>query len=579
MSDSSSRLSKLIKSVQGKNNALTDSSAIKINKYIQSIQNFSGKRIAGISIEQRHFTSSANTNSSKWIDRLENMADQMHNKTNESTIIKNLFFTTGDSLSPIVIAYNEKWLRDLNYIQDARIFAYPSLFDSNSVFVHVITRDIFPVGGAINLKGKNVIDNKIDIENINDAGNAFSIRQNYDYARKEKWGLGVDYTLRNFKGSFWDLKTSFIQNGGNYIDNTMSATIFSMGAYKPLLHPLDSYTAGLEWAINKNNNLYYSDSAFQSNYQYHLLHTDAWLGFQLSKRNLWNNINAKRHILQFRYLQNNFTARPLNYLQYLNRSFYPTESYFASYTIFQQQITRTQYLYGLGRNEDLPIGQSFTITSGAYHREATSLMPYLGMQWEKYQLLKDEHFNHFNISIGSSYTDQQIQDFRLLASVERISKIHYLQSGYRQRNVVNFSFATTLKNKFNEPLLINSIYGIPQLNQERINGGTRLNGNYESIWYNSRTFWGFKSAPFAFANLTYIRTIGQSIGEGDIYTSLGGGIRVRNENLIFGTIELKGYYFPRTSLQISPYNISINTNIRFKYNSNLINKPDFVAIN
>jgi hypothetical protein len=66
---------------------------------------------------------------------------------------------------------------------------------------------------------------------------------------------------------------------------------------------------------------------------------------------------------------------------------------------------------------------------------------------------------------------------------------------------------------------------------------------------------------------------------GDIYTAIGSGIRVRNENLIFGTIELKSYYFPRTQYQLSPWNISLSTNFRFKYNSSILTKPDFVEIN
>jgi hypothetical protein len=82
-----------------------------------------------------------------------------------------------------------------------------------------------------------------------------------------------------------------------------------------------------------------------------------------------------------------------------------------------------------------------------------------------------------------------------------------------------------------------------------------------------------------FGNITYLRTVGDPIQTGDIYTSMGTGIRVRNENLIFGTIELKSFYFPRTNLQVSPWNLSLLTNIRYKYNSSIISKPDFVQIN
>jgi hypothetical protein len=79
--------------------------------------------------------------------------------------------------------------------------------------------------------------------------------------------------------------------------------------------------------------------------------------------------------------------------------------------------------------------------------------------------------------------------------------------------------------------------------------------------------------------MTYIRSVGSNFTSGDIYSAVGAGSRIRNENLVFGTVELKGFYFPRTNLQLSPWNISITTNLKFKYNSNLLNKPDFVQVN
>jgi hypothetical protein len=82
-----------------------------------------------------------------------------------------------------------------------------------------------------------------------------------------------------------------------------------------------------------------------------------------------------------------------------------------------------------------------------------------------------------------------------------------------------------------------------------------------------------------FGNLTYIRTVGDPILKGDIYSSVGSGLRIRNENLVFGTIELKGFYFPRTNQQLSPWNFSLITNLRFKYNSNIVEKPNYVEIN
>jgi hypothetical protein len=576
----SSRVQKIINLLKGTPNPLIDSTNMVINRYIQSIGSLEGKIIRSINIEQRHFGNDVDRPTFQKMNALINFANQLHDKTNKSTIAKNIFIKVDEPLNPLLVAYNEKWLRDLGYIQDARILAYPNKEDTNKVDVFVVTKDILPIGGNFNLKEANAFELNLTTENINDLGNAFSISQNYDHDRKTVSGWGFDYTTRNILGSFLDLKTGAKSYTDNYANRMASASNVFISGNKPLLHPLDRWVYGFDIRQEKNRNAYktWSDSFYINSLQYQLRHFDANIGYQLFIKNkIYQNDNL-RYFVQLRYLENDFITRPIQYQDQIDRNYQSIQAYFGSFTLFKQKIIRTQYLYGFGRNEDLPTGKSLMITTGHYNREGQSL-PYLGIQLDSYKLLKNESFRRAKLNIGSSYIDRQLQDFRFLASIENISKIHYLESGYRYRQVINLSFAQTLKNKFNEALLINSIYGIPQLNRERIRGGTRITANWESIWYNSRTFFGFRKAPFIFANITYIRTVSEPIKNGDIYSALGGGIRVRNENLILGTIELKGFYFPRTNLQLSPFNISLLANIRFKYNSSLIEKPNFVAIN
>jgi hypothetical protein len=580
-SKDSSLFISIIKLFKGKPNSFIDSTSIAINKSINSIASHEGKRINSIHIEHKHFGTFGYTDSNYKQNAFTRAANKLHNFTKESTIQKNLFFHENEYMNPLVIAYNEKWLRDLSFIQDARIIAFPLLNDSNSVDLYVFTKDVFPFGGSLQLKNINAYDASFTIENINDMGNAFSIYHNFDINRNNKAGIGANYISRNIFGSFIDINIGANTLDKNFANYENSATNFYVKGNLPLLNPLSKWTGGFEWNISDNNNEYpqkWSDSIYDANIKYSLAHFDAWIGYQLFNKP-WSYSNDKyRHFIQLRYLDNEFKSRPENYLAQIDRNYQNITAYLFSYNLFKQKIIRTQYLYGFGRNEDLPSGKSLTITTGQYKRENTNL-PYLGIQFESYKLLKNESFRHILISTGSSYTDKQIVDFKFLSSIEQISKLHYLQSGFKYRSIVNVSFAETLKNKFNDALLINSIYGIPQLNKERIKGGTRISANWESIWYNSRSFYGFRTSPFAFANITYIRTVGDPIGNGDIYSAIGGGTRIRNENLIFGTVELKGFYFPRTNLQLSPWNVSITTNLKFKYNSNLISKPDFVQVN
>ena len=570
-----------IRIFKGKPNPLIDSTSITINKSIKSIASQEGKRINSIYIEHKHFGTFGFSDTIYKQNALTKFANSLHNFTKENTIRKNLFFHENEYMNPLVIAYNEKWLRDLPFIQDARIIAFPLLNDSNSVDLYIVTKDVFPFGASLQFKNIDAYDASATVENINDMGNAFTIFHNFDANRKDKAGIGVNYTSRNILGSFIDINigaNTLDKNYANY-ENT-SSSIYLKGTL-PLLNPLSKWTGGFEWSLSNNKNEFpdkWSDSLYSSSLQYKLAHFDSWMGYQLFRKP-WNyNNDVNRHFVQFRYLQNDFKSRPENYLAQIDRNYQNISAYLFSYTLFNQKIIRTQYLYGFGRNEDLPSGKSLTITTGQYKRENTDL-PYLGIQLESYKLLNNEGFRHTLVSSGGSYVDKQLVDFKFLASVEQISRLHYLESGFKYRNILNLSFAETLKNKFNDVLLINSIYGIPQLNKERIKGGTRLSANWESIWYNSKSFYGFRQSLFAFANVTYIRTVGDPIASGDIYSAIGGGSRIRNENLIFGTVEIKGFYFPRTNLQLSPWNMSITTNLKFKYNSNLLNKPDFVQVN
>ncbi len=580
-SKDSSLLQTIIKQFKGKPSPFIDSTFINLNKYLQQVAKYEGKRIRSIQIEQKHFGTSITNPANLKKDALTKFADKLHNKTTENIIRKNLFIHEQEILDPLVIAYNEKWLRDLPYIQDARILAALSTVDTNEVDIYIITKDIFPFGGSFNIRNANSYTAKFSTENANDGGNAFTLNHNFDKNRSIKTGWGFDYTNRNLQGSFTDITIGAKSFAPNEANGDLSESTVYIRGNRPLLTPNSKWTWGFDWNNANNENVFpnkWSDSLFNSYYNYDLKHFDAWLGYQLFSNQISLSANNVHYFVQVRFLENIFKQRPTDYLAQIDKNYQNIEASLASFTLFKQQIIRTQYLYGFGRNEDLPTGKSMVITTGTYSREKNAL-PYLGIKLENYKLLSNENFRHGTLSAGSSYADGQLQDVRFMASIEQINKLRYLESGFKYRSIINLSFTQTLKNKFNEALLISSSYGIPQLDKERIYGGTRISANWESVWYNSRSFFGFRTSPFAFGNITYLRTVGQPIKSGDFYSSIGSGMRVRNENLIFGTIELKAFYFPRTNLQVSPWNISLITNLRYKYNSSIISKPDFVQIN
>jgi hypothetical protein len=568
------------KAITGKSIPMTDSSRIYIFNNIASLTSYAGKRINSITIEQHNFLSSIDSKESNLKDIFSKIGNKLQSNSKKRAIRENIFFKEWDVFDPSIIAYNEKWLRDLSYIQDAKITATITPYDTNQVDLIVVTKDLFSYGGELQINNKDAYAAKINNINLLGTGNSVQLIQNFENGRTPKSGWGYDIGLSNLMGSFISINAGINQFGNNLANNVLSARKNYISVQRPLLHPNSKWLGGMEYLETFNKNVFPGtwDSVFDQQLNYDLKHKDIWVGYQLTGQSKRIKSNAYRQFIQYRYLENNFKERPIDYLLQLDRNYQNLKANFISFTLVRQSVYRTRYLYGLGRYEDLPIGQSLTWTTGQYKIEKDKAA-YLGFKFEQYKLSKKDNYTHVIANIASSYINQSLQDFRFLASLEQFSKLKYLNNGYGYRQIVNLSFTQTLKNKYNDALRINSIYGIPQLNREQIKGGTRLSANWETVLYNNRPIWGFKSAPFVFGNLTYIRAVGDPLIKGDIYSSVGSGLRIRNENLIFGTIELKGFYFPRTNQQISPWNFSFITNLRYKYNSNIVDKPNYVEIN
>jgi hypothetical protein len=568
------------KAITGKSIPMTDSSRIYIFNNIASLTSYAGKRINSITIEQHNFLSSIDSKESNLKDIFSKIGNKLQSNSKKRAIRENIFFKEWDIFDPSIIAYNEKWLRDLSYIQDAKILAMITPYDTNQVDVIVVTKDLFSYGGELLINNKDAYAAKLNNLNFLGTGNSIQVNQNFENQRSPKSGWGYDVGLSNFLGTFISINAGVNQFGNNISNNVLSARKNYISVQRPILHPNSKWLGGMEYLETENENVFPGkwDTIFDQQLNYNLKHKDIWIGYQLTKQSKRIKLNEYKQFIQYRYLENDFKARPIDYLLQLDRNYQNLKANFLSFTLVRQSVYRTRYLYGLGRYEDLPIGQSLTWTTG-YSQIEKDRSAYLGFKFEQYKLSKKENYNHVIANIATSYINKSLQDIRFLSSLEQFSKLKYLNNGLRYRQILNLSFTQTLKNKYNEALRINSIFGIPQLNREQIKGGTRLSANWETVLYNNRAIWGFKSAPFVFGNLTYIRALGNPILKGDIYTAIGSGMRIRNENLIFGTIELKGFYFPRTNQQVSPWNFSLITNLRYKYNSNIVEKPNYVEIN
>ena len=100
-----------------------------------AFQKYSNRTIRMIIVQSLDFGISIGDTSKRINNSLTNFANWLHNNTKDRVIHNNLFFRTYDKVSPFILANNERYLRNLSYLQDARIIVRPVRNSPDSVDV------------------------------------------------------------------------------------------------------------------------------------------------------------------------------------------------------------------------------------------------------------------------------------------------------------------------------------------------------------------------------------------------------------------------------------------------------------
>jgi hypothetical protein len=507
--------------------------------------------------------------------------DVLYNSTTTKTMLKNLFFSIGDTLYPYLIADNEKFLREITFIQDAQIFAENDPIDNNGVIIYVQWKDVFPIGGSANIGSLQSFNAEMNHDNFLGFGDKIQIKTLYDLDRRPLAGTGVEYIKRNIGGSFLNLTFGIDNINPTFNSGKKEERALYLKGDLPLVSPYHSFTGGFEIGKHEAYNTYGNSEIYNHLFQYKYGILDGWMGINIGaglrvKDNLQTRL---RKFISFRAFSKRFSEIPDTAKVKYNYNYSSIDAGLVSFSIFKQEYYHTNFIYGFGRNEDVPEGYSFSVVGGITQRNNLT-RPYLGIEYEREYFSTNKNYLNYVFKVGGYYKNATLEDISILTSLQYFTRLKKLSNPkWSKRLFGSLSATQQIKTILNEPLYLRSDFGIPTFKNDNILAATRISCNLEQVYYNTVKYYGFSFAPFVFVNSSYIKLIGEAIQKGSIYTALGLGCRTRNENLIFGTIELKAYYYPRTLSTMTPLNISLTTGLRFRYNSQLIHRPDFVQMN
>jgi hypothetical protein len=538
---------------------------------------YQGKIIRHIYVKTYNFDQSFTDTSKHDNSRAAKIGNRLHVTTKKFVIRDNLFIEENTPLNAYKLADNERYIRSLGYIHDARFVIDTIESTPDSVDVTVFTKDLFSIAGGAASQGLNHINANLYDANLAGMAQRLEITGLYDYNRHSNFGYGGSYRKNNIRHSFIDATVGYSVMNGSYYTHEEESTQYLIFS-RQLVSPYSRFAGALTLSHNKAYNLYNVPEQFVFKYKYNFL--DAWIGYNIGVKqlNATNNTIRDRRFIALRYYNRDFLEVPFQVGSNFNPIYNSSQAILAQLTLFRQDYYKTQYIYGFGTTEDLPYGYNVALTAGL-HRQLDFQRPYTGINASKYIATGKGDFLQLYFRGGVFlYKGYQLQDASFLFGATAYSRIFFLNST-KIRQYINVHY-TRLHNRVTyAPLYINNNFGPRGFLSDSAYGTQRLTLQLETAFYLKFRLLGFQFAPFPYADLSLITPEGSPYSVSLLYSSLGGGIRARNENLVFETIEARAYYFPIAPNNMKGFKIIINANIRFRYSSNYINAPDLVQLN
>jgi hypothetical protein len=501
--------------------------------------------------------------------------NNLHRNSREWVIRNNLFIKERTELNPYIVADNLRFLRSIEYIQDARILVIEIPNETDSVDLLVVTKDLFSINAELNDANMDRFKAKISDVNVRGMGQKIAFTALIEKYRDPNFGYELLYSKNNIANTFINATVDYATIKPDLTTYAADEQAWYVKFERPLVSQYSHAAGALLFGQNKSRNTYYKpDSLF---YKYNYNTFDAWIGYNLNVHKFYTDTKLKdRKFISIRYFRNKFSETPYQIGDHYYFRYNDREAVLGNITFFRQNFYATNYIYGFGATEDIPYGYNVAVTAGWY-KQADLKRPYAGIDANRYVYTNRGHFIQYFLRTGGFMNHGQLQDASLLFGTSIYSRL-FLYNNFKIRQHFNFSYTQQFNRVGLEPLSINNNFGLRFFRSDSIRGMQRISLYSETFIFLKYKVFGFKLAPFAFGDITLIRPEDESFSKSTAYYGLGGGVRTRNENLVFGTIELRLMYFPRKVDQNS-FKLTLNTNLRFRVNSSYVSAPEIVQVN
>jgi len=506
----------------------------KIKAYTPNYEKYEGKLIRKINIEKIDvFGPEVYDTSLKAENFFEITANKLHIKTNDKIIRKNILLKPGYFLNSVEVEDNERVLRRLPSINDARIIVtnYDSL--NNTVDLTVRVKDVWSKG--FGLETQDFSDGRFDIwdRNIFGTGHQFTNIFVWDNAINESMGYEGIYNIKNIYGSFIDSELRYI--------SIFDRQEYQINIKREFFTPESKYAGGLQYR-NSQYDEYVKNKIVKDTFNLDYEFTKMFISrsFPLMRKKSTEyrtNIITSLAYLKYDYFDGPYVSEVSLY-EYQSRAMVLGELSYSRHNFY-----KTNYIYSFGRTEDIPLGLLTSIKMG-------------------YEKNKFKSRIYSQLSISSGYYYPQAGYLYNSFDLSFFTKIH----GLKEQGAIKYTFDyftelfTIGRFRFRQFVKLNYVSGFNRYEDEYVslNKGNGIRGfstdslyynkkmviNFESVLFTPLYFYGFRYVFYGFFDIGFTGPSGKKIITNKPYTGFGLGLRIRNDRLVFRTIQIQFGVYP-----------------------------------
>lgn len=489
------------------------------------------------------------------VSRRERAVEWLHADTRRGTVRQYLLVREGERLDPVRVADSERLLREAGLFSVATIEAVPVPEALNEVDLEVIVRDLWSIGIAAPVRDLPEISFRVYDRNLFGLGHHLELRREYDPLVADRRDRRVLYRANNIAGSFIRVEVGLRER------RDRERRAFLSINRPPLAPEIRATGAFLSESVRQQEPDDSTGSTRTTTFERH----DGWLGYGLTTGDSADGRERRAVLLpMIRVIRLHYLVRP----EVESNSPWAAEhdqvTALAGFHFGRTSYRETRLVSGFGRVEDVPLGYLAALNLGREFGKTTH-RPYAGIRLA---------LAHAGGRAGTSSGSLQVGGYRSggrwECSVARIGAGWFSEllrwGRFRHRQFLRTEYTADLAGRGDRFIGLDEGHGLRGVRENGPRGRARWSADLESVTFTPWSVLGFRMAAYLFGDVGAVAKEANRFREARHYTSLGLGLRLKNEQLALDAVDLRFAFVPARppGAELEPWRAGSAESYRFE---------------